>query len=103
LVTYERQVETLSTALSLTGGLLGIIAPLVTLLIEWIQRHLYLSELIGRVFYEADDKESKPIPSKFLASLRRFSFSFRDIMRLAAPRICRKTDRQALYKQAVEY
>ena len=58
MVTYERQVETLSTALSLMGGLLGIIAPLVTLLIEWIQRHLYLSELIGRVFYKADDKES---------------------------------------------
>jgi hypothetical protein len=95
-------VETLSTALSLTGGLLGIIAPLVTLLIEWIQRHLYLSELTGRVFYEADAKESKPIPSKFLASLRRFRFTFRDIVRLAASRIYRKTEKQALYKQAVE-
>jgi hypothetical protein len=102
LVTYESQVETLSTAISLTGGLLGIIAPLITFLIEWIQRHLYLSELIGRVFYEADSNDSKPIPSKFLASLRRFRFSFRDIMRLAASRICRKTEKQALYKQAVD-
>ena len=93
MVTYERQVETLSTALSLTGGLLGIIAPLVTFLIEWIQRHLYLSDLIRRVFYEADAKESKPTPSQFLASLKRFRFSFRDIMRLAASRLCRKTDK----------
>jgi hypothetical protein len=95
-------VETLSTALSLTGGLLGIIAPLINFLIEWIQRHLYLSELIRRVFYVADAKESKPTPSKFLASLRRFRFSFRDIMRLSASRLCRKADKQALYNQAVE-
>ena len=102
MISYERQVETLSTALSLTGGLLGIIAPLVTFLIEWLQRHLYLSELIEKVFYEAGAKESTPIPSKFLASLRRFRFSFSDIMRLSTSRICRKTDRQALYKQAVD-
>lgn len=35
LITFNRKVETLSTALSLTGGLLGIIAQLVTFLIGW--------------------------------------------------------------------
>lgn len=33
---YERQVETLSTAFSLTGGLMGLLASLVNFLIGWL-------------------------------------------------------------------
>jgi hypothetical protein len=73
-VTFERSVETLSTVLSLTGGLLGIITPLVNLLIAWLQRHLFLSNLIERVFHHTDSKTHSP--SAYLSSLSRFRFYF---------------------------
>jgi hypothetical protein len=54
LINYERKVETLSTALSLTGGLMGIVNAIVGLLIGWLQRHLFLSTLISKIFHQEE-------------------------------------------------
>jgi hypothetical protein len=50
--------------LSLTGGLMGIINPIVGLLIGWLQRHLYLSTLITKIFHQEEEKGVSHMTSK---------------------------------------
>ena len=44
--TYNRQVQTIFYGFSMVGGLMGIIMALAKVILEWVQRHLFLIDVI---------------------------------------------------------
>ena len=44
--TYNGQVQTIFYGFSMVGGLMGIIMALAKVILEWVQRHLFLIDVI---------------------------------------------------------
>ena len=49
-VSYQRNVITISYALSLTGGLMSLITSVLNFVLGSLERHLFITSLLGKIF-----------------------------------------------------
>lgn len=48
---HERKVQTLSFAMSIIGGLIGLITSIIIVVMGWIQESLFYSSIMNKIFY----------------------------------------------------
>lgn len=70
--TTERKVVTIADALSKTGGLMGIIFSLVSVLVTYVESQLFISSLMKKMFYYLPELYNhKKLDKQKNANLRR--------------------------------
>jgi hypothetical protein len=48
---FERRVQTLSFAMSIIGGLLGLVTSIIIVGMGWIQEQLFYSSIMKKIFF----------------------------------------------------
>jgi hypothetical protein len=51
---FERRVQTLAFAMSIIGGLLGLVTSIVLVAMGWIQEQLFYSSIMNKIFFYLD-------------------------------------------------